>query len=154
MSDCLGEYEITFDGKGRFMIPAAYLRQVNNEKVSFVLSRGFENCLTLYTQEQWTEVTKKLSVLNDFDPEDRKFKRIFLNGATRLEKDAAGRLLVSKPMLEHAFITKDAIFSAQSDKVEIWDKANYKGELEITPTDYSALAKRVLGGKKNNPSEG
>jgi MraZ protein len=152
MSDYLGEYEITFDAKGRFMIPAAYMRQIGTESTSFVISRGFENCLTLYTAEQWKKVAEQIEGLNEFDPEDRKFKRIFLNGATKVEKDTAGRLLVSKPMLDFASIGKDAVFSTQSNKVEIWNKASFQSELEMDPKDFSALAKRVLGGKKNNPA--
>jgi MraZ protein len=154
MSNHYGEYEITVDSKGRFMLPASYLRQVNDDKVSFMISRGFENCLTLYTMLQWQKVEAVINQINDFNEDARRFKRIFLNGATPIDKDSAGRILLSKPMLEYAGITKDAVFSAQSDKVEIWDKSTFKKEFDMSSNDFSALASKVVGSNFLNPLQG
>lgn len=146
-----GEFRITFDAKGRFMLPAAYLRRVTKDDLSFVVSRGFEGCLTFYTNEQWEAKEQKLYNLNEFDPEHRQFQRLFLNGATEVEKDAAGRVLIGKSLLESAGITKDAIFYAYNDKVEIWDEIKYRKQFDISAEDYSALAKKVMVVPKNNP---
>ena len=120
MSNYIGEYEVTIDAKGRFMIPTGFKRQLNTEVVTtYVISRGFESCLTLYTNEQWKKIEQIVNGLNDFNPKSRILKRKFLNGATPIEADAAGRLLLSKQLLEHAGITKDAVFSAKPSRFTI-----------------------------------
>jgi MraZ protein len=59
----IGEYEITIDSKGRFMLPAQYLRKLNSEENSFILKRGIENCLLLYTNKQWEEREQEILTL-------------------------------------------------------------------------------------------
>ena len=155
MSNYIGEYEVTIDAKGRFMIPTGFKRQLNTEVVTtYVISRGFESCLTLYTNEQWKKIEQIVNGLNDFNPKSRILKRKFLNGATPIEADGAGRLLVSKQLLEHAGITKDAVFSAQGNKVEIWDTKTYHAAMEMSAEDYSNLASEVLGSNFLNPNDG
>lgn len=155
MSMLLGEYEVTLDAKGRFMLPVGFKRQLPEaEAQRFVLSRGFEACLTLYTEAQWNKVAAVVNRLNDFNPKSRQFKRVFLNGATYVEPDAAGRLLLPKSMLEYAKLNKDLVFSAQMDKVELWDAEAFRAQTAIDSNDLSQLANDVLGSDFLNAQDG
>jgi MraZ protein len=155
MSMLLGEFEVTLDAKGRFMLPVGFKRQLpETESMRFVLSRGFEACLTLYTEAQWEKVAAVVRRLNDFNPKSRQFKRVFLNGATFVEPDAAGRLLVPKSMLEYAKLSKDLVFSAQMDKVELWDAESFKAQTALQSDDLSDLANEVLGNDFLNAHDG
>jgi MraZ protein len=148
----LGEFEVTLDTKGRFSVPVGFKRQLTKtEGNKFILNRGFDKCLTLYTEKQWEKVASVVNRMNDFNEKSRKFKRVFLNGATILEPDSAGRLLVPKTMCEHAGITKDIIFSAQMNKVELWDAETYKKQTAADVVDMNALASEVLGSDFLNP---
>ena len=42
-----GEYEATVDAKGRFLLPGGLKKQLPEGECRFILSRGFEKCLTL-----------------------------------------------------------------------------------------------------------
>lgn len=151
----LGEFEVTLDAKGRFMLPVGFKRQLPESGSSrFVLSRGFEACLTLYTEAQWDKVAAVVNRLNEFNPKSRQFKRVFLNGATYVEPDAAGRLLVPKTMLEYAKLNKDLVFSAQMDKVELWDADAFRAQTAINSDDLSQLANDVLGNDFLNATDG
>jgi MraZ protein len=155
MSNYLGEFEVTVDPKGMFIIPAGYKRQMlDKDGERFVLSRGFDKCLTLYTENQWKKVEAYVSNLNEFNEKARTFKRNFLNGATKLEPDTAGRLLIPKSMMEYASIAKDMIFSAQMDKVELWDATAYRKHTTISSEDMNSLANEVLGGDFSLPKLG
>ncbi len=94
MNGFLGEYEVTLDAKGRFLLPASLKKQTGEEAGSFVINRGFEKCLGLYPMKSWEPIFEQISKLNDFDPKVRSFRRYFLNGATMMELDSAGRLLI------------------------------------------------------------
>jgi len=155
MSNFLGEYEVTLDAKGRFMLPVGFKRQLNEQEgTRFVLSRGFEKCLTFYTEAQWEKVASVVRRLNEFSTKARNFKRVFLNGATFVEPDAAGRILLSKSMMDHAGLGKDLVFSAQMDKVEIWDAETFRKETSMSADDLSDLANEVLGSDFLNPFDG
>jgi MraZ protein len=144
----LGEYEVTFDAKGRFLLPAAFKKQLGGDTASqFVINRGAEKCLTLWPKASWDPVFTKVSMLNDFDPKVRKFRHLFLNGASPVEIDTAGRLLIPKALLDYAGVEKDAILVTAVDKLEIWDKVKYKEFIESIlsqPEAYSDISEEVM----------
>ncbi|MEN9569485.1 MAG: division/cell wall cluster transcriptional repressor MraZ [Bacteroidota bacterium] len=145
----LGEYEVTLDAKGRFLLPAGFKKQLSGDAAAqFVVNRGIEQCLTLYPMQTWEPVFSEISKLNDFDPQVREFRRSFLNGATQLELDSAGRLLLPKPLAEYAGLEKDVLLVSAVNKIEIWDSSKYKKLFEsFSPDNYSKLANAVMNKK-------
>lgn len=153
MSDFLGEYEVTVDAKGRLLLPALLRKQLpDGNKGSFVVNRGFEKCLTLYTIEVWKPVADKINKMNDLVKKVRDFKRLFMNGATPVELDTADRLLLPKQLLEYAGIKKDVVLAAQGNKIEIWDTETYHAHLRESYETFSALSDDIAG-EFGNPFE-
>jgi MraZ protein len=142
----LGEYEATLDSKSRFLLPVGFKKQLTDEgPTQFVINRGFEKCLSLYPMKSWEPIFARISQLNDFDPEVRQFRRYFLNGATMVELDSAGRLLIPQNLKEHAGLDKDIVLTSAVDKLEIWDKVKYQQFFEsFSPETFSSLAKQVM----------
>jgi len=149
----IGEYEATIDTKGRFLLPGGLKKQLpDQENTSFVINRGFEKCLTLYPSQSWNPLFKEISNLNDFDPKVRSFRRYFLNGAIEIELDSAGRILVPKNLMEHASLLKDIVLVSAVNKIEIWDKNNYRQLFDsFSPEAFSSLANEVMNGKETSP---
>lgn len=149
MTGFLGEYEVTLDTKGRFLLPAGLKKQLpEGENTHFVVNRGFEKCLSLYPKQSWEPVYAKISALNTFDPEVRSFVRFFLNGATEVEIDSAGRLLLPPNLKEYAGLGKDIVLTSGVDKIEIWSKEAHQQFFDAySPTEFSALAQKVMGGE-------
>ena len=151
MTGFLGEFEATLDSKGRFLLPAGFKKQLpDSEDGRFVINRGFEKCLALYTIKDWEPLFAKINGLNEFDPKQREFRRAFLNGATYVEPDTAGRILVPPNLKVYAELQKDIVITAAGDKMEIWDSNKYKQLFDSFSSDaLSDLGKDVLGGDKN-----
>jgi MraZ protein len=147
----LGEYEVTLDPKGRFLLPSGLKKQLPEESnTRFVINRGFEKCLSLYPEKSWEPIFSEISRLNDFDPKVREFRRYFLNGATLTELDSAGRLLIPPNLKEHAALEKDIILVSAVNKIEIWDKASYQKFFEsFSPDAFSLLAGQVMAAGAN-----
>jgi MraZ protein len=154
MTGFLGEYEATLDAKGRFLLPAGFKKQLaESAGEQYVVNRGFEKCLSLYPMSEWQPIFEKISKLNDFDPKVREFRRYFLNGATIVDLDSAGRLLLPKSLMLYANLEKDIVLAAASNKIEIWDKVKYQEFFEnFSPGSFSDLAQQVMGGGDNNIS--
>ena len=150
MTGFLGEFEATLDAKGRFLLPAGFKKQLPEEDTTrFVINRGFEKCLALYPLKTWEPLFAKISGLNEFDPKQREFRRAFLNGATYVEPDTAGRILLPPNLKAYAGMEKDIVLMATGDKIEIWDSNKYKQFFDSISSDaLSELGNDVLGGKK------
>lgn len=146
MAGFIGEYEVAMDAKGRFLLPVVLKKQMpKNAGNSFVVARGFEAHLNLYTLEDWNKIADKINQYNDLKPQVRKFKRLFFAGAMPVELDSAGRLLLPKPLQDFAGLEKDIVLTAQGNRIEIWNSKSYKDYLNDNMNDLSSLADEIGG---------
>ena len=152
MTGFIGEYESTLDAKGRFLLPAAFKKQLpKGSSENFVINRGFEKCLSLYPIKSWEPIFAEISDLNDFEPKVRQFRRYFLNGATQVVLDTVNRLLIPKNLMEYAGLEKNIVLVSAVNKIEIWDKNKYQQFfVTFSPEAFSNLAKDVMAGDKKN----
>jgi MraZ protein len=142
----LGEYEATLDTKGRFLFPVGFKRQLPQEESQrFVINRGFKKNLNLYPVQNWDQLFDEIEKLSEFDPKVREFLDYFLNGATFIETDSAGRLLIPPNLKEQAGLEKDIVLVARIKRIEIWDSIKYKQLFEsFSEERYSNLANEVM----------
>ena len=149
MSHFLGEFECKIDAKNRMVLPAALKRQMPDvEREGLVINRGFEKNLVIYTRQEWRKIMEELGRLNPFDRKNREFIRQFSRGATELNLDAAGRVLIPKTLSSYAGVSTEVVLSCQINKIEVWDKAAYEAQWEEGEQDFAALAEEVMGGLK------
>ncbi len=139
------EYECKLDAKGRLALPAkikASLPEVSTNEL--VLRKGFENNLILYPMVEYKKIHHKISALSEFNPEQRKLKRIFFRSIAQVEMDNAGRILVPKNMLVHAKIDKESLLVGMGNYIEIWDPETFDMSLGGSSDEYSDLAQKYL----------
>ena len=78
-----------------------------------------------------------------------------MNGATEVELDSAGRLLLPPNLKEYAGLEKDIVLASAVDKIEIWSVDNYNKFFEsYSPNDFSALAQQVMAGGLSGKEQG
>lgn len=154
MADLLGEYDCKLDAKGRMLFPAGLRKQLSgSDKDGFVINRDlFDSCLLLYTQSEWKKVSAEVNSLNRFVARNVQFIRRFHNGATRVELDSAGRLLVPQSLAQYAGLDKEVKVIGSGDRIELWSAANYAKMMDQN-VDMAALAEEVLGNKRTATDE-
>ena len=54
----IGEYSHNLDSKGRIIIPSKFRDELNN---TFILTRGLDGCLAIYSLEQWGKMFEKIN---------------------------------------------------------------------------------------------
>ena len=146
MTNLIGEYECKVDAKGRLLVPSGLRKQFSPEADGkLFVKRGIERCLELYQKHDWESVSEKVSSLNQFVKKNRVFARKFISGATQLELDSVGRINLPNGLLEYAGVEKELVLFAYGNKIEIWDKAAYDSELEMSDDDFAGLAEEVMG---------
>ncbi|MFO1371680.1 MAG: division/cell wall cluster transcriptional repressor MraZ [Candidatus Competibacteraceae bacterium] len=147
MTSFLGEFECKLDSKARIALPAALRKQLPPEaQQRFVVNRGFEKHLVLYPTTEWQRITAEINRLNLFVKKNRDFVRYFYRGATELDVDNSGRLLLPRRLLSYAGIQSDAILLAYANRIECWDMELYENLLSDEPADFARLAEEIMGG--------
>ncbi len=126
----IGEYKHNLDDKGRLAIPIKFRSLL---KKGGVVTKGLDNCLFLYTKEQWKKIAQKLSALPISQSKARAFARHLLAGAMDLEFDNQGRITLPEYLREFAVLNKNVVIAGLYNHLEIWDKDkwdDYKKESE------------------------
>lgn len=118
----MGEYKHSIDTKGRLIIPSKFREQLGE---TFVITKGLDNCLFIYPEQEWQEFEKKLKSLPIANKGARKFSRFFLAGANQCIVDKQGRILIPNNLREFATLDKEIILIGVSNRIEIWSKDNW-----------------------------
>lgn len=144
----MGEYHHTIDEKGRIIVPAKFRGEL---KEQFVVTRGLESCLFVYSMEEWNNIVKKLNTLPFTKKDARNFSRFFLSGATVVELDKQGRINIASPLTSYAGLEKDCIIIGVGERLEIWNEKTWNEFLDTNIEDMSMIAENLfsqdLGGE-------
>ena len=142
----MGEYHHTIDEKGRIIIPSKF-REGLGEK--FIITRGIENCLFVYSLPSWEKITNKLESLPFTKKDARQFVRFFLSGATTAEFDKQGRVNVTSPLISYAELQKDCVVIGTGDRLEIWSQENWNAFFESASSNMSDIAENLFNESVN-----
>ena len=126
----VGEYTHSIDPKKRLAIPAKFRKEIGDKAV---LTRGLDSCLFLFPVSEWQSLAEKLGKLPFGQQDSRGFVRLLLAGASEVEMDQLGRILVPDYLKEYAGLRKNIVIAGLFNKLEIWDEIkwkNYKAGLE------------------------
>ena len=137
----LGEYEHTLDDKNRLTLPAKFRRAFEG---GCVLSRGLDNCLSVWTTEGWENHQKTtLASLNLLSKDGRQLYRYLIAGATDTTPDKQGRVIVPPALLDHAKLGREVVIAGVNDRLEIWDRDAWRRELSEVEGSAEDVAERL-----------
>lgn len=119
----IGEYSHSVDEKGRLIIPSKFREDLGNE---FVVTKGLDGCLFIYADKEWKVLEEKLCALPFTNKEARAFQRYMLAGATSVELDKQGRILIPSVLRNFAGLDKDVVLIGVGSRVEIWSKQKWE----------------------------
>lgn len=150
MANFIGDYICKVDAKGRILFPAALKKQLVDNVGHFVVKKDiYENCLVIFTAEEWNrQKTEIQEQLNPFNKDHNQFLRKFFRGAAEIVLDGNGRLLLPKRLLEAVKVEKEIMLSGQDAKIELWAKEVYD-TLDEDDIDFAALAEKIMRNNKN-----
>ena len=141
-----GEFRNSIDQKNRLSIPAKYrkaLSPINDN--TFVLTRGFDQCLILYPLDEWKKVEGQLGSLSSIKVRHRNFVRSIVRCAIHIKYDSQGRIAIPDNLLQHAKIDSNVVVIGMIKKIEIWspDLLNNNGSDDLIDENYEDLANEI-----------
>jgi MraZ protein len=109
-----------------------------------VVTRGLDHCLFLFPEDEWRTQENKFRALSFTKQEARRFNRFYFSGATELNFDRQGRVLIPEYLKEYAGIKRDVVLVGVSNRIEIWDKEEWKKFYDEFKESYEQVAEKLL----------
>ena len=148
MTSFLGTDNHAIDHKGRISIPAALRRTDAGRPITrFVLNRGFDGCVNVYSKEEWKLWMERLRRISIADANGRAFRRAFLMDAKEVTVDAQGRVPIPPALSRRASLDKEAVVHGAEDHIEIWNPARLRelqAPVDEVPGQFEKLAAELL----------
>lgn len=142
----IGEYHHTIDEKGRIIIPAKFREELGD---NFIITRGLENCLFVYSNKAWEKISEKLNSLPFTKKDARVFNRFFMSGATSVELDKQGRVNIASPLIQYANLSKDCVIIGTGDRLEIWSQEDWDLFFNSSKDNMSDIAENLFNESVN-----
>lgn len=142
----IGEYHHNIDEKGRLIIPSRFREDIGKE---FIVTRGLDGCLFVYSLNEWNNIISKLKMLPFTKQDARTFNRFLLSGATVCEFDKQGRINLPSSLLTYAGIKKECTIIGVNDRLEIWDTSTFDNLINTNIDKISLVAENLFEGDNN-----
>ena len=136
----IGEYSHNLDDKGRLAIPAKFRAIL---KKGAVVTKGLDNCLFLYSKEQFETIAKKFAELPVSQAKARAFARHILAGAMDVDFDVQGRINLPEYLRSFAGLRKSVIVAGLYNRLEIWDERQWNNYKASTEKNSNAIAEEL-----------
>ena len=136
----IGEYQHTLDPKNRVIMPSKFREKLGD---SFVMTKGLDNCLFIYSSEEWSIVEDKLKSLPMTNKDARAFVRFFFAGACECELDKQGRILMPNNLKDYAKFDKELVIIGVSTRIEIWSREEWNKFNSDANISYEDVAEKM-----------
>ena len=137
----MGEFHHNLDEKNRLIIPYKFREELGKK---FVVTRGLEECLFVYSLTEWNKIVEKLRSLPFTNKDARTFMRMFLSGATECELDSNGRIIIPSNLINYCSLEKEAIILGVNERLEIWAENKYEEFFNNNIDKFSDVAEGLF----------
>ena len=131
----LGEFTHKLDSKNRIMMPSEFREDL---KEDFYITKGPENSLIIYTEEEFAKQSQKLDEKINESKKNRAIKRLFFSSTVKMSLDKQGRILLNKNLKDYSGIKDEAMIIGNNTTIELWDRERWQAyidEVEVNLSD-------------------
>lgn len=136
----IGEYRHNLDAKGRIAIPSSFRKILG---VHFYALVGLDRCVTIYTDEQFEALYRRLQEYPDTKKNVRVLMQQLLGSAAECEPDGQGRVMIPANLIRYAGLKKDCAVVGVGNHVEIWDGETWENTLRENQPNLSDIAENL-----------
>lgn len=136
----IGEYSHNLDAKGRIIIPSKFRDELHS---SFILTRGLDGCLTIYSLEQWNKIFEQINKLPTTKKAVRQYTRVLTSNACECQLDNQGRILIPNNLAAPVGIKKECVIVGANDHIELWDKETWKNYFNEANESFEEVAENI-----------
>lgn len=137
----MGEYHHNIDEKGRLIMPSKFREALSSK---FVITRGLEKCLYVYSYSDWQKLVDKINTLPFTKKDARTFIRSFFSSAAEVEIDRQGRINIASNLINHASLERECVIIGANDRIEIWSQAGWNEFLNTNADTLEDIAENLF----------
>ncbi|MDR0357729.1 MAG: division/cell wall cluster transcriptional repressor MraZ [Clostridiales Family XIII bacterium] len=138
-----GNYPNSIDIKGRCVVPAKFRHELGDR---CVLAKGLDECLYLYTDEEWQKfMNTYLANFSDEDETAHDLKFFFYANSAECDIDRQGRIKLPQDYIDYADIRKEMVNVGFVNKIEIWSKERYDDKMGSEEMKPRNLLRKIRG---------
>lgn len=139
----LGTHAPKLDDKGRVILPAKFRAALAS---GLVLTRGQENCLYVFTEDEFAHLHEKIRQAPVTSKSARDFLRVFLSGASDEVPDSQNRITIPPVLRDYAGLRKDLTVIGAGNRIEIWDADAWAAYLAAHEGEFANTSEEVIPG--------
>jgi len=136
----IGEYIHNIDEKGRLAVPVKFRNRLAQ---GAIVTKGLDNCLSLYPEEAWNKMVEKMESLPLTQSKSRAYARFILSGAFSVETDKQGRINLPTALRQYAEVKNQVIVTGLGDHVEIWSTKTWEEYRKNIEKDSVSIAEEL-----------
>lgn len=118
----------TIDAKGRLIIPARFRGVIRADGGERIMLSRMDGCLVAYAFEEWRRIETRVLQLAQKSDSMRRFRRVFIGGASDCACDKQERILIPPLLRDYAGLQKDVVLVGVLDHFEIWSREKWEKE--------------------------
>ena len=139
-----GEFTHTLDEKNRLIVPMRLRGKIKETFVEkFIITKGLDNCLFLFTKDEWRLFENKIKALPLTGKDARAYTRHLFAGASECTIDKQGRISIPLYLKNYAQILKDVIVIGVMSRIEIWSKEKWISYSKNTEKSVNEIAEQL-----------
>lgn len=125
----------------RMIVPAKFREGLGE---SFVLTRGLDQCLFVYSMDEWKILETKLKNLPLTKKDARSFTRFFFSGAVECEVDKQGRINIPQTLRGYSGLVKECVVIGVANRIEVWSKEIWEDYITESENSFEEISENLL----------
>lgn len=138
-----GTHALRMDEKGRVALPARFRERLAD---GLVMTRGQENCVSVFALPEFTRRSEELSRVPSTGPRMRDYQRLLYSAADDPIPDKQGRVVVNVELRRYAGLERDCVAVGSNTHFEIWDSEAWRRFLDDREPLFARMDSEVVPG--------
>lgn len=144
----IGQYESIIGDKNRTSVPRKFRNELGD---SLIIARWYENCLVVVSAGSWSSLVGRLTGASRMVTQSvRDTDRFILGSAYEITPDSQGRIVLPANLVEFAKLKSDIVFLGLGDRVEVWDKTEWKKRQDYIAANADGLIEKLSQEKSSD----
>ena len=135
-----GEFKHSADEKFRLRLPPRFKKELGS---GYVVTRGNDGCLFVFSHEQLETLLNKTSSIPMFSSNLQQPLRLLYSSAYEVVEDNQGRFLLPQSLREAAAIKKEVYFVGVGTRAEIWSVEKWEAYKKQGDNNFDSIVSEL-----------
>jgi MraZ protein len=136
----IGEYIHSVDEKNRISLPIKFRKEMGK---TVVLAPGLDASIFMFTTKEWEKIAARLEQASMVQTDILRFNRFMFGGATQVDVDGQGRVLIPDFLKDRAGIKAKAAVVGVHNRIEVWNDKRWSEYKKGVELEADGLAQKL-----------